>query len=192
MIDHFKATADAIFDIIFLTLLFIPISLLSFGLLFLPLYAVGITAVVRVNFLHTGAQTVVSAFRLLKNNFFELMIHNILHLALILMMIFPLIEVSSSHYALGLILFFTFVTFEIIFWFVIGSRSLTFFGYYKLTFILLLKYAYFIIVVGATLMILFQMLYNQSYWVLIFFPFGWTYGYSIFYASKIRKLEGEI
>lgn len=190
MIDHFKETANTIFDIVFLNLLFIPISLLSFGLLFLPLYAVGITSIVRINYLEQGEHTVISAFRLLKNNFFELMIHNILHLALILMMLVPIVQLSSMYYTLGLVVFFTFVTFEVIFWFVLGSRKLSFFGYYKLTFILLLKYAYFILVVGATLMILFQMLYNQSYWILIFFPFGWTYIYTIFYASKIRLIEG--
>lgn len=196
MSSSFRSIGNFIFDLILLNLIILSVSIVSFGILFLPLISIASYELNEVYFLENGYGAIFSTFKKLKNNIFGLLVNSIVHIIVIGLILFVSIVIGGKLTLVKIIINSLLLSFEFSFWTLYFKEKLSGKEMYKLAFVSMVNHVIVGFIAYLVIVLLMMMFFYGSYYLLFFLPIGYTLFFAIIYDKLItrmmKKFRGEV
>ncbi len=182
--DEFMETMIVFFDIIVLNLFFYLITLTSFSLFLIP--TLFIFANLLYRFYRKNTKSILADLKdILKRDFYLILKHNTIQWLIIVFVVLFINNITNT------IIFITLIMpYLIIFWYLFINRTLGFFEYYKVSFVIILGYPLlYLLMLLAILITSYVVFFMNGFFLIVFLPIGLIFILLFLVDKKVLELE---
>ncbi len=188
MNSSFRSIGNFIFDMILMNLIILSASIVTFGILFLPLISIASNELNEVYFLDNGYGALLSSFKKLKNNIIGLLMNSIVHIIVIGLILFVSMVLAGQLAIVKIIINSLLLSFEFSFWTLYFKGQFTGKELYKLSFVAMVNNVIVGFIAYIVMVLLMFMFFFGSYYLLFFLPIGYTLFFAIIFEKLVSKM----
>lgn len=188
MNSSFRSIGNFIFDMLLMNLIILSASIISFGMLFLPLVSTATNELNEVYFLDNGYGAILSTFKKLKSNIVDLLINSIVHVIVIGLILYVSMIISGQLAIVKILINSLLISFEFSFWTLYFKEKIKGKELYKLSFVAMVNYSIVGIIAYFALTALLYMFFQENFYLLFFLPIGYTLFFGIIYEKLVSRM----
>lgn len=188
MNSNLKNIGNFIFDMIVLNLLILSASIISLGILFLPLLSISSNELNEVYFLDTSSGAFASTFRKLKNNLVSILINSIAHVTIIGLLLLLTVILFSEFTIVKLIIISFIFSYEFSFWIIYLKERFTIRQVYKLSFVSMINHIIVGIIACVSSILLVLTFFSGHFYLILLLPLAFTLFFTIIFEKLINRM----